>query len=154
RVDPEYEQLIIKISNEKENNFDFINEIDERIEQVKLLNKDHYALRIPRHRPFSEIIEKLALYDKNVQFDLLFISNENGFIQIELNISKSNSLKWLRQQANINVIYEFKYPSDKDELNQTQIIIQLKIEHLFQFIRQCQLNDKSIKITQVYDYFD
>ncbi|CAF1170364.1 unnamed protein product, partial [Didymodactylos carnosus] len=153
KLKPEYEQLFVKISNEKENNFNFKNEIDERIEQVKLLNKGYYALRVPRHRPFGEIVEKLALYNKNVYFDLIFISNENGFIQVELNISKPDSLIWVKQQANINPIFEFKYPSDNQELSQTQIIIQLKIEHLFQFIRQCQLHDKSIKITQVYDYF-
>ena len=155
RTKPEYEQLIIKKEDDDQNeNFDFKQGIDSQIDDIqKLREKNVYAIRVPRHIGFTSIIKKLAL--NSTKFNLLSISNQNGRIQIELLIPNKNEqrLVWLKQRSNLEIIYEFKNPTDQ---TQTNIFIAVDIKHLFSFLRDCAQfeEEKSLMIVQIFDYYD
>ncbi|CAF3346440.1 unnamed protein product [Rotaria socialis] len=156
RIIPEYEQLIIEQTKEEVDDtvFNFQDSIDHRIDNVQILNKKgFYAIRVPRHHTFTSILTKLAVHSN--KFNLHFISSQGGPIQAELLISNNNVQRvlWLKQQASINVIYEYKNPIDSTQIN---MIIDIKIKELFSFIRDCEKFklDDSIKIVQIFDYFE
>jgi hypothetical protein len=90
RTKPEYEQLILQQTQQIQNDaFDFQNSIDHRIDNVQTLKTNGvYAIRVPRHHIFTSIIKKLALH--STKFNLLFISGQEGQIQIELTINNND----------------------------------------------------------------
>jgi hypothetical protein len=152
---PEYEQLALQQTEQTENDtFNFQNLIDHRIDNVQIVGKNgSYAIRVPRHHVFTMILKKLALHA--AKFNLLFISGQDGQIQIELTVKNSNEqrLLWLKQRSNIDNIFEYKNPTDNE---QTHLIIGVSIKHLFEFIRECVPfeADNSMTIVQIFDYFD
>jgi SAM-dependent methyltransferase len=151
RTKPEYEQLVLE---NIENNFDFKQSIDEQIDDIQKLRKEgRYAIRVPRHRGFTSILKKLALYQ--TKFNLLSISNQNEKIQIELTINHNDEkcLLWLKQRSNLEIIFEYKNPTDQ---TQTIIFIGVDIKHLFSFIRDCTPFEEqnSLSIVQIFDYYD
>jgi hypothetical protein len=155
RFAPEYEQLILQQTEQiQSDTFNFQNLIDHRIDNVQPLKTNgSYAIRVPRHHAFTSIIKKLALH--STKFNLLFISGQEGQIQIELTINNNDEqrLLWLKQRPNIKIIFEYKNPTDN---KQTHLIIGITIIHLFEFIRQCAQfeTDTSLTIVQIFDYFD
>jgi hypothetical protein len=155
RTIPEYEQLILQQTEQiQSDTFNFQNLIDHRIDNVQPLKTNgSYAIRVPRHHAFTSIIKKLALH--STKFNLLFISGQEGQIQIELTINNNDEqrLLWLKQRPNIKIIFEYKNPTDN---KQTHLIIGITIIHLFEFIRQSAQfeTDNSLTIVQIFDYFD
>ena len=152
RTQPEYEQLIVeKVDNEQ---IDFKESIDSRIVDVEQIGQTNiYALRVPRHVAFNAIIRKLAFHSRS--FHLLSISNQNEKIQLELSIPSNNPerLLWLKQRANIEIIFEYQHPIDR---NQTIIFIRVDIKQLFAFLHDCAPfeNNQSLTIVQIFDYYD
>ncbi|CAF3538108.1 unnamed protein product [Rotaria sp. Silwood1] len=155
RTTPEYEQLVLEQTAEiDENVFNFQEFIDPHIDNVQVLKKkDCYAIRVPRHHIFTSILKKLAMHIG--KFNLHYISNQDDQIQVELSINNDNAqcLLWLKQQASIDVIYEYKNPTDN---KQTNLIVGVKIKELFAFIRNCANfeSDNSMTIVQIFDYFE
>ena len=155
RTIPEYEQLILESTEEiDENTIDFQQSIDYRIDNVQILKrKDFYAIRVPRHHVFTSILKKLAMHPS--KFNLHFISGQDDQIQSEISINNDNTqcLLWLKQQAAIDVLYEYKNPTDK---TQTKLIVNIKIKELFSFIRNCAKfeSDNSMTMIQIFDYFE
>jgi SAM-dependent methyltransferase len=152
---PEYEQLVLEQTAEIDNcNFNFQESIDHRISNVQVLKeKSCYAVRVPRHHVYTSILKKLALH--RAKFNLLRISNLDGQIQIELTINNNDEqrLLWLKQYSNINVIFEYKNPTN---ITKTHLIIGVKIKYLFVFLRDCATfeDDHSLTIVQIFDHFD
>ncbi|CAF2681724.1 unnamed protein product [Rotaria sp. Silwood2] len=101
RTIPEYEQLVLEQTKEiDENMFNFQQSIDQHIDNVQILKtKGFYAIRVPRHHIFTSILKKLAMHSS--KFNLHYISNQDGQIQVELSINNGNAqrLLWLKQQA-------------------------------------------------------
>ena len=154
RSAPEYEQLIIEKRDDNNEDFDFQASVDERIDNVQKLRKAGlYAIRVPRHFPFTSVLKKLALHQ--IKFNLLSISNQIDQIQVEITINNNNEkrLLWLKQRSNVDVVFEYKSPTDK---TQTTIYIRVNIEHLFSFIRECAEFEveNSLTIVQVFDYYE
>ncbi|CAF1473775.1 unnamed protein product [Adineta steineri] len=151
QIKPEYEQLIIENIDE---NFDFKQLIDENIDDIQKLHKTGlYAIRVPRHRSFTIILKKFALYSTKI--NLQAISTLTDSIQIELKIDNNDEkcLLWLKQRSNIDIVFEYKNPIDK---TQTIIIIRVTIKYLLSFIRECEPfeNDNSLTIIQIFDHFN
>jgi len=155
RNEPEYEQLIIEKQDDSNNeNFDFKELIDPKIDDIQKLKQNNlYAIRVPRHIVFTSILKKLAL--NQIKFNLLSISNQTEKVQIELKINNNDEkrLLWLKQQSNMEIVFEYKNPTDK---TQTYIFIRVDIKHLFSFIRDCAQfeEDLSLTIVQIFDYYD
>jgi len=151
---PEYEQLILEKQDDgNDEPFDFKQSIDPQIDQIQKLNeKNVYAIRVPRHVNFTSILKKLAF--NRTQFDLLFISDQKDKIQIELTIhNNAECLLTLKQQANLEILFEYKQPIDE---NETTVFLLVEIKHLFAFLRQYLPleQNKSLTIVQIFDYYD
>jgi len=152
---PEYEQLVIEQTEQIDNkNFNFQESIDHRIDNVQVLKESIcYAIRVPRHHVYTSILKKLALHQ--AKFNLLRISNLDGQIQIELTVNNNDEqrLLWVKQHSNINIIFEYKNPTN---INKTHLIIGVKLKYLFVFLRDCANfeADHSLTIVQIFDHFD
>ncbi|CAF0889832.1 unnamed protein product [Rotaria sordida] len=91
------------------------------------------------------------------QFNLHYISDRDDQIQVEILINNDDDdaqrLMWLKQQASIDVIYEYKNPIDN---KQTTLIVGVKIKELFSLIRNWANfeSDGSMIIVQIFDYFE
>jgi hypothetical protein len=152
RIQPEYEQLTIEKLDDTNEDFNFQESIDQRIDDVQKLKKDGlYAVRVPRHLSFTSVLKKLAL--NQIKFNLLSISNQTGPIQIELTVNNNDDkrLLWLKQQSNMDIVFEYKNPTDK---TQTYIFVRVDVKYLFPFIRQCNEFEDSLTIVQIFDYYD
>ncbi|CAF4368984.1 unnamed protein product [Rotaria sp. Silwood2] len=150
---PEYEQLIIEKIDENNEDFNFKESIDERIDDIQILIENRlYAVRVPRHQVFNSILKKIALH--STKFNLLSISEQKEQIQIELAINNNDNerLLWLKQRSNMDIIFEYKSPLDQ---SQTRIILRVKLRHLLTLIRECAQfeADNSLTIIQIYDHF-
>ena len=152
RTKPEYEQLIL--DGVEDDNFDFQQSIDPRIDNVQKLRKQgRYAIRVPRHGSFTAIIKKFAFHP--MKFNLFAISNQKEKIQIEVTINQNDQqrLLWLKQRSNLEIVYEYLNPTDP---TQTILFIRVEIQYLFSFIRDCAPfeEEKSMTIVQIFDYYD
>ncbi|CAF3297579.1 unnamed protein product [Rotaria sp. Silwood2] len=150
---PEYEQLIIEKIDENNEDFNFKESIDERIDDIQILIENRlYAIRVPRHQVFNSILKKIALH--STKFNLLSVSEQKEQIQIELAINNNDNerLLWLKQRSNMDIIFEYKSPLDQ---SQTRIILRVKLRHLLTLIRECAQfeADNSLTIIQIYDHF-
>ncbi|CAF1482903.1 unnamed protein product [Rotaria sp. Silwood1] len=153
RFGPEYEQLIIEKLDEINEDFNFKESIDERIDDIQILMENRlYAIRVPRHQVFNSILKKIALHP--TKFNLLSISEQKEQIQIELAVNNNDNerLLWLKQRSNMDIIFEFTNPLNQ---SQTHIILRVKLRHLLTFIRECTQfeTDNSLTIIQIYDHF-
>ncbi|UJR14480.1 hypothetical protein I4U23_001477 [Adineta vaga] len=151
RLEPEYEQLILENIDD---NFDFKQSIDENIDDIQKLSKDGlYAVRVPRHGSFTSILKKLASHQSKIK--LISISNVTESMQIEITINNNNTerLLWLKQRSNLDIVFEYKNPVDK---NQTIVYVRVNIKYLFTFLQECVPfeKDNSMTIIQIFDFFD
>lgn len=152
RLKNENEQLIIEKLDDNNDNIDFKKSVDERIDEIQILEENRlYAIRVPRHQIFSSIVKKLALH--STKFNLLSISQQNEQIQVEVTINKNDKerLLWLKQRPNMDILFEFKNPVDR---SRTHLILRIKIRNLFLFIRECAEfeTNNSLTIIQIYDH--
>ncbi|CAF1334539.1 unnamed protein product [Rotaria sordida] len=153
RYGPEYEQVIIEKLDENNEDFNFQESIDERIDDIQILIDNRlYAIRVPRHEVFNSILKRIALHP--IKFNILSISKQKEQIQIELAVNNNNDerLLWLKQRPNMDIIFEFKSPLDQ---SRTHIILRVKLRYLLTLIRECAQfeADKSLTIIQIYDHF-
>ena len=154
REKPEYEQLILQQIDDEQDEFDFQTMIDSQIDHVERSERNRlYSLRVPRHHVFTGVIKKLSLYQ--TKFNLHAVSQQTEAIQLELAVLNNNRkrLLWLKQRPNLDLIYEFVNPVDRNEMH---VIVRVPIKHLLSFVRECVQweEEQSLRIVQIYDHFD
>jgi len=105
-----------------------------------------YYLEIPRHRPFTDVLLKIATQ----QPDLVItdISGNSDDLQLKVSIPDIQQIHWLRQLEGCEVLFTYQLPSQVAA--GINVALSVKIPFLISVLRQ--LLNQGFHVTNIYDF--
>lgn len=108
-------------------------------------NSISYELDVPRHRPFTEALKKIATHVAGAK--LLSVSRQTE-VCVELIVKSEDDSAWIRGQSGCELNYSFTYPSDGSQ----HVAATVQTYRLLAFIHNCE--SRGIAVAQIFDFLE
>ena len=109
-------------------------------------NNNFYQLQIPKHKPFTEILQKLANCEELSSIDN--ISGRRKNIQMEL-LWKDTNIEYIKELGGVEIITKYQYPTDSKQI---RVVIMVDINNLLNVLNTLDQQSDKIGDLQVYDF--
>jgi hypothetical protein len=144
----EMEELVIEVSGEDA--IDWRTAVDNRIAVISAVRQTErgtvfYEVDVPRHVPFTQILKKISSAVPTAA--LISVSRQTD-LSVEVILTSTDDIAWLRDQSGCDLNYTFEYPSD----HSLHAALTIQTLSLFAFIRHCEA--KGIRVAQLFDFLE